>query len=125
MKNWMINTIIDELEELEDTTIETQYAGDSIFERASIDGSFTMSHQKAWDWVNKYHDDLRFFLPEHWEYITSNPLTETEAFMVEVMIEYTSEIMCQVIENLEITSDTIKLDRAMLSQIEVELGKIK
>lgn len=71
-----------------------------------------MSHQKAWDWVIKYHDDLRFFLPEHWEYITSNPVTETEA-----------EIMCQVIENLEI--DTIKLDRAMLSQIEVELGKIK
>lgn len=125
MKNWMINTIIDELEELEDTTIETQYAGDSIFERASIDGSFTMSHQKAWDWVIKYHDDLRFFLPEHWEYIISNPLTETEAFMVEVMIEYTSDIMYQVFENLEITDASIKLDRAMLTQIEVELGNIK
>lgn len=125
MKNWMIDTIIDELEELEDTEIEVQSAGYSIFECANVNGTYTMNRQEAWEWVNKYQDDLRFFIPDHKDYITANPITDTEAFMVQVMMEYTSNIMVEVFENLGIEDDTIKLDRAMLTQIEVELGNLE
>lgn len=125
MKNWMIDTIIDELEELEDTEIEVQSAGYSIFEYANVNGTYTMNRQEAWEWVNKYQDDLRFFIPDHKDYITANPITDTEAFMVQVMMEYTSDIMVEVFENLGIEDDTIKLDRAMLTQIEVELGNLE
>lgn len=125
MKNWMIDTIINELEELEDTTIEVQSAGYSIFECANIDGTFTYSREKAWEWVDKYHRDLRFFISEHSEFITANPITNTEAFQIQVMMEYASDIMCQVFENLGIEDDTIQLTRETLTRIEIELGNLE
>lgn len=125
MKNWMIDTIINKLEELEDTTINVQSAGYDIFETANIDGTFTYNRENAWEWVNKYHEDLRFFIPEYSDFITANPLTDTEAFMVQVMMEYASNIMCQVFENLGIEDDTIILTRENLTKIGIELGNME
>lgn len=124
MKNWMIDTMINEMEELENTQIETQSAGYSIFEYANINGTYTMNRQEAWDWVNKYYMDLRFFIPDHEDYITANPITDTEAFMVQVMMEYASDIMVEVFCNLNIEDDTIRLTRENLTRIEVELGNL-
>lgn len=125
MKNWMIDTIINELEELENTEIEVQSAGYVIFECANIDGTFTMNRQEAWEWINKYRNDLRFFIPDHKDYITANPITDAEAFMVQVMIEYASDIMVEVFRNLGIEDDTIKLTRENLTRIEIELGNLE
>lgn len=124
MKNWIIDAMIDEMEELEDMEIETQSAGYSIFECANVNGTYTMSRQEAWEWVNKYYDDLRFFIPDHKSYITANPITDAEAFMVQVMMEYASDIMVKVFENLSIEDDTIRLTRENLTQIEIELGNL-
>lgn len=126
MKNWMIDTIINELENLEDTTIGTQSAGYDIFERANVDGTFTFNRESAWDWVNKHHRDLRFFIPEHSEFITANPITDPEAFQVQVMMEYTSDIMVQIFRNINMDEyDVIELNRENLARIEIELGNLK
>lgn len=125
MKNWMIDTTIDELEALEGTEIDTQSAGYSIFENANAEGSYTMSRQKAWDWVNKYRADLMWFIPDHEDIIIANPITNTEIFMVQVMMEYASDIMTTVFASMSIEEDTILLTRENLDKIESELDSMR
>lgn len=122
----MIDTIIDELEKLEGTTVGTQSAGYDIFERANFDGTFTYNREQSWEWVNRYHDDLRFFVLEHEEFITASPITDTEAFQVQVMMEYASDIMVEVFHNMNMDEyDTIELNRENLTRIEIELGNLE
>lgn len=120
LKNYVINEMIDKLEEMEDREIYGADLGYEIFSEANCNGSYTCNALEAENFIKENYseigevvEDIKFNLGA--EFIP-NPFTEAEKFQVVIMLEMSNALCSQcpfIDENwnnsIELTEENIKL----------------
>ena len=126
LKNFVIDAMIDELNEMEDREIYGADLGYEIFSVASRNGSYTCDAQESIDWIGKYFseigevvEDIKFNLGA--EFIP-NCFLQPEKFQVVIMLEMSNSLcgQCEFVNSnwnneIELTEENIKL---IISQLE-------
>ena len=126
LKNFVIDAMIDELNEMEDREIYGADLGYEIFSVASRNGSYTCSTIEAENFICKYFseigevvEDIKFSLGA--EFIP-NCFLQPEKFQVAIMLEMSSSLcgQCEFVNSnwnneIELTEENIKL---IISQLE-------
>lgn len=126
LKNFVIDAMIDELNEMEGREVYGADLGYEIFNVASRNGSYTCDAQEAENFIKENYseigdvvEDIKFSLGA--EFIP-NPFTEAEKFQVVIMLEMSNDFCAQcpfIDENwnneIELTKENIKL---IISQLE-------
>lgn len=126
LKNYVIDAMIDELNEMEGRTGYGCDLGYAIFEYANLDGTYTYSTKKSIEWIGKYFSEIGDIVDDikanTGENILPNPFNNPEAFQVVIMLEMSNAFCAQcpfIDENLnneiELTEENIKL---IISQLE-------
>lgn len=120
LKNFVIDAMIDELNEMEGRTVYGCDLGYEIFESANLDGTYTYSTQKSIEWIGEYFSEIGDIVDDikanTGENILPNPFNKPEAFQVVIMAEMSSVLCseCSFIEenwnnSIELTQENIKL----------------
>ena len=126
LKNFVIDAMIDELNEMEDREVYGADLGYEIFSEASCNGSYTCSTIEAENFICKYFseigevvEDIKFNLGA--EFIP-NCFLQSEKFQVVIMLEMSSSLcgQCEFVNinwnnEIELTEENIKL---IISQLE-------
>ena len=119
LKNWVIDEMIDNLNEMEDCEVYGCDLGYEIFSDANYNGSYTCSTHDAIEWIGKHFQELGEVVEEI-EFSLGkenicNPFLEPEKFMVICMLELSATYIaqCKIIDenwnnSLELTAETIK-----------------
>lgn len=119
LKQFMVDAITKELEEMEGMEVYGCDLGYQLFEEANINGSYTCNAYEAKQWIKEHFDeldevveDIKFNLGER---AVFNPFLEPEEFMVVCMLELSSTLIgqCQTVDEnwnntMELTAETIK-----------------
>lgn len=120
LKNFVIDAMIVELNEMEDREIYGADLGYEIFSEANCNGSYTCNALEAENFIKENYseigevvEDIKFNLGA--EFIP-NPFTEAEKFQVVIMLEMSNALCAQcpfIDENwnnsIELTEENIKL----------------
>ena len=126
LKNFVIDAMIDELNEMEGREIYGADIGYEIFDEANCNGSYTCSTIEAENFICKYFseigevvEDIKFNLGA--EFIP-NCFLQSEKFQVVIMLEMSNSLcgQCEFVNNnwnneIELTEENIKL---IISQLE-------
>ena len=126
LKNFVIDAMIDELNEMEDREIYGADLGYEIFSEANCNGSYTCSAIEAENFICKYFseigevvEDIKFNLGA--EFIP-NCFLQSETFQVVIMLEMSNSLcgQCEFVNTnwnneIELTEENIKL---IISQLE-------
>lgn len=126
LKNFVIDAMIDELNEMEGREIYGADLGYEIFSEANYNGSYTCSTIEAENFIRKYFseigevvEDIKFNLGA--EFIP-NCFLQSEKFQVVIMLEMSSSLcgQCEFVNTnwnneIELTEENIKL---IISQLE-------
>ena len=126
LKNFVIDAMIDELNEMEDREIYGADLGFEIFSEANCNGSYTCSAIEAENFICKYFseigevvEDIKFNLGA--EFIP-NCFLQPEKFQVVIMLEMSNSLcgQCEFVNTnwnneIELTEENIKL---IISQLE-------
>ena len=126
LKNFVIDAMIDELNEMEGREVYGADLGYEIFSVASRNGSYTCSTIEAENFICKYFseigevvEDIKFSLGA--EFIP-NCFLQPEKFQVAIMLEMSSSLcgQCEFVNSnwnneIELTEENIKL---IISQLE-------
>lgn len=126
LKNFVIDAMIDELNEMEGREIYGADLGFEIFSEANCNGSYTCSAIEAENFICKYFSeigevvkDIKFNLGA--EFIP-NCFLQSEKFQVVIMLEMSSSLcgQCEFVNTnwnneIELTEENIKL---IISQLE-------
>ena len=126
LKNYVIDAMIDELNEMEDREIYGADLGYEIFSEANCNGSYTCNAIEAENFICKYFseigevvEDIKFNLGA--EFIP-NCFLQSEKFQVVIMLEMSNSLcgQCEFVNNnwnneIELTEENIKL---IISQLE-------
>ena len=126
LKNYVIDAMIDELNEMEDREIYGADLGFEIFSEANCNGSYTCSAIEAENFICKYFseigevvEDIKFNLGA--EFIP-NCFLQSEKFQVVIMLEMSNSLcgQCEFVNSnwnneIELTEENIKL---IISQLE-------
>ena len=129
LKNWMLEAIKDELDNLDEgrEIIGAEFAYE-LFESYNIDGSYTYSTYEAKEWIKEYFDELGEIVEEIQDNLGAecvpNVFDNPEAFMVAVILEYTSGLLaqCEIIEDN--WNDGIIITNEVVNKIKKELDEI-
>ena len=120
LKNFVIDAMIDRLNEMEGRTVYGADLGYEIFDEANCNGSYTCNAQEAENFIKDNYseigdvvEDIKFSLGA--EFIP-NPFTEVEKFQVVIMLEMSNAFcaQCPFIDDnwnnsIELTEENIKL----------------
>ena len=120
LKNFVIDAMIDRLNEMEGRTVYGVDLGYEIFDEANCNGSYTCNAQEAENFIKDNYseigdvvEDIKFSLGA--EFIP-NPFTEAEKFQVVIMLEMSNAFcaQCPFIDDnwnnsIELTEENIKL----------------
>ena len=126
LKNFVIDAMIDELNEMEGREIYGADIGYEIFDEANCNGSYTCSTIEAENFICKYFseigevvEDIKFNLGA--EFIP-NCFLQSEKIKVVIMLEMSNSLcgQCEFVNNnwnneIELTEENIKL---IISQLE-------
>ena len=126
LKNYVIDAMIDELNEMEGREVYGADLGYEIFSEANCNGSYTCSTIEAENFICKYFseigevvEDIKFNLGA--KYIP-NCFLQSEKFQVVIMLEMSSSLcgQCEFVNinwnnEIELTEENIKL---IISQLE-------
>ena len=126
LKNFVIDAMIDRLNEMEGREIYGADIGYEIFDEANCDGSYTCSTIEAENFICKYFseigevvEDIKFNLGA--EFIP-NCFLQPKKFQVVIMLEMSNSLcgQCEFVSNnwnneIELTEENIKL---IISQLE-------
>ena len=126
LKNYVIDAMIDELNEMEDREIYGADLGYEIFSEANCNGSYTCNAIEAENFICKYFseigevvEDIKFNLGA--EFIP-NCFLQSEKFQVVIMLEMSNSLcgQCEFVNTnwnneIELTEENIKL---IISQLE-------
>lgn len=127
LKNWTIEAIMAELEELEGQEVYGADLGYKVFERYNVDGSYTYSTNEAIKWIGEFFSEIGDVTDnleeEGLEY--PNPFKEPETFQLVVMLNVASEILGQCETVTAFWDDEFILDNTTIKQITKELETIK
>lgn len=129
LKNWMIEAIMAELEELEGQEVYGADLGYKVFERYNVDGSYTYSTNEAKEWVKEYFDELGEIVEEIKDNLGAecipNVFDNVEAFQVVIILEYANNLLaqCETVDNG--WNDEIEMTEETIEKIKEELETIK
>ena len=126
LKNFVIDAMIDELNEMEGREVYGADLGFEIFSEANCNGSYTCSAIEAENFICKYFseigevvEDIKFNLGA--EFIP-NCFLQSEKFQVVIMLEMSNSLcgQCEFVNSnwnneIELTKENIKL---IISQLE-------
>jgi hypothetical protein len=129
LKNFVIDAMIVELNEMEDREIYGADLGYEIFETANCNGSYTCDAQEAKEFIKDYFEsigevveDIKFNLGAE---NIPNPFTESERFQVVIMLEISSSLIAQVSVVDENWNNEFTLTKETLEKITKELEEMK
>ena len=120
LKNFVIDAMIVELNEMEDREIYGADLGYEIFDEANCNGSYTCDAQEAKEFIKDYYEDIGDVV-ESIEFnlgkgSVCNCFNEPEKFQVQIMLEMSNALCAQcpfIDENwnnsIELTEENIKL----------------
>jgi hypothetical protein len=129
LKNFVIDAMIVELNEMEDREIYGVDLGYEIFETANCDGSYTCDAQEAKEFIKDYFEsigevveDIKFNLGAE---NIPNPFTESERFQVVIMLEMSSSLIAQVSIVDDNWNNEFTLTKKVIEKITKELEEMK
>jgi hypothetical protein len=129
LKNFVIDAMIVELNEMEDREIYGADLGYEIFETANCNGSYTCDAQEAKEFIKDYFEsigevveDIKFNLGTE---NIPNPFTESERFQVVIMLEMSSSLIAQVSIVDENWNNEFTLTKETIEKITKELEEMK
>ena len=129
LKNFVIDAMIVELNEMEDREIYGADLGYGIFETANCNGSYTCDAQEAKEFIKDYFEsigevveDIKFNLGAE---NIPNPFTESERFQVVIMLEMSSSLIAQVSIVDENWNNEFMLTKEVIEKITKELEEMK
>lgn len=128
LKNFVIDAMIDELNEMEDREIYGADLGYEIFSEANCNGSYTCDAQESIDWIGKYFSEIGDVV-ESIEFnlgkgSVCNCFNEPEKFQVQIMLEVSSYLcnQCALVNvnwnnEIKLTEKNIKLITSRLEKL--------
>ena len=129
LKNFVIDAMIDELNEMEGREIYGADLGYEIFSVANCNGSYTCDAQEAKEFIKDYFEsigevveDIKFNLGAE---NIPNPFTESERFQVVIMLEMSSSLIAQVSIVDENWNNEFTLTKEVIEKITKELEEMK
>ena len=129
LKNFVIDAMIVELNEMEDREVYGADLGYEIFETANCNGSYTCDAQEAKEFIKDYFEsigevveDIKFNLGTE---NIPNPFTESERFQVVIMLEMSSSLIAQVSVVDENWNNEFTLTKETIEKITKELEEMK
>lgn len=126
LKNFVIDAMIDELNEMEGREVYGADLGYEIFNVSSCNGSYTCDAQESIDWIGKYFSEIGKVV-ESIEFnlgkgSVCDCFNEPEKFQVQIMLEMSGYLcgQCEFVNNnwnneIELTEENIKL---IINQLE-------
>lgn len=129
LKNFVIDAMIDELNEMEDREIYGADLGYEIFETANCDGSYTCNAQEAKEFIKDYYEDIGDVV-ESIEFnlgkgSVCNCFNEPEKFQVQIMLEMSSSLIAQVSIVDDNWNNEFTLTKETIEKITKELEEMK
>lgn len=129
LKNFVIDAMIDELNEMEDREIYGADLGYEIFETANCNGSYTCDAQEAKEFIKDYYEDIGDVV-ESIEFnlgkgSVCNCFNEPEKFQVQIMLEMSSSLIAQVSIVDENWNNEFTLTKETIEKITKELEEMK
>ena len=129
LKNFVIDAMIVELNEMEDREIYGADLGYEIFDEANCNGSYTCDAQEAKEFIKDYFEsigevveDIKFNLGAE---NIPNPFTESERFQVVIMLEMSSSLIAQVSVVDANWNNEFTLTKETIEKITKELEEMK
>jgi len=129
LKNFVIDAMIDELNEMEDREIYGADLGYEIFEEANCNGSYTCDAQEAKEFIKDYYEDIGDVV-ESIEFnlgkgSVCNCFNEPEKFQVQIMLEMSSSLIAQVSIVDDNWNNEFTLTKEVIEKITKELEEMK
>lgn len=129
LKNFVIDAMIDELNEMEGKEIYGADLGYEIFETANCNGSYTCDAQEAKEFIKDYYEDIGDVV-ESIEFnlgkgSVCNCFNEPEKFQVQIMLEMSSSLIAQVSIVDENWNNKFTLTKETIEKITKELEEMK
>ena len=123
--NYVIDCIIDRIDDWEDMTVYPCDFGWELFENENASGSATYDAEEAKNWIKQYFDTIggvaESIIFGIGADFLANPFVEPEKFMVQIMLEVSSMLVgqCEIMEQnwnneLELSEDVIATFKAQL-----------
>lgn len=128
LKNFVIDAMIDELNEMEGREIYGAELGYEIFSVANCNGSYTCDAQESIEWIGKYFSEIGEVV-ESIEFnlgkdSVCNCFNEPEKFQVQIMLEMSNYLcgQCSLVNinwnnEIELTEKNIKLIISRLEKL--------
>lgn len=133
MKNYVIDLLLNELENYEDTKVYACELDYTLLEGYNIDGSITYNTYEAKEWIKEHYDDIGEFL-ENYSFCVGNDnlsslaidiFTNPEKAMVIICLEKANEILSSLDFVKENWDNEIILNTKNISKIEKGLKDLK
>lgn len=129
LKNFVIDAMIVELNEMEDREIYGADLGYEIFETANCNGSYTCDAQEAKEFIKDYYEDIGDVV-ESIEFnlgkgSVCNCFNEPEKFQVQIMLEMSSSLIAQVSIVDDNWNNEFTLTKEVIEKITKELEEMK
>ncbi len=134
MKEYIIDILKYKLDSYQGSSRHTSDLAFLLLEEANINGSFTCSRYEAKEWIKEYFDDIEEFIEDLMELdglmgyqniITANPFTESEKFQVQIIIEFSINLLskCKTIDKN--WDKEITLTKSIINKIKKELDELE
>jgi hypothetical protein len=126
--NYVIDCIIDRIDDWEDITVYPCDFGWQLFEQENSNGSATYNTEDAKEWIKQYFDTIggvaeNIIFGIGADFL-ANPFVEPEKFMVQIMLEVSSMLVgqCEIMDQnwndeLELTEEVIKTFKSQLEAL--------
>ena len=129
LKNFVIEAMIVELNEMEDREIYGADLGFEIFGTANCNGSYTCDAQEAKEFIKDYFESIGEVV-ESIEFnlgkgSVCNCFNEPEKFQVQIMLEMSSSLIAQVSVVDENWNNEFTLTKKTIEKITKELEEMK
>lgn len=131
LRNWIINAMIEKLEEMEGQEVYGCDLGYTIFEEANVNGSYTCNAYRAMEWIKEYFSDLgeivEYIKDNLGENSVPNVFDKPEPFQVVIMLDCSQYLIscCEFVQdnwndNMELTAENIKVICGQLEALKAD-----
>ena len=125
LEKWILDLIGERLDELAEWKSEN-YGCDlayKLFEQENVNGSYFCNRYKTQEWIKENFIDLGYFLDElcEPEIINANPFSESEKFMVQIMLEMSAHLLGKSKTVNSFWNDEKTMTKTLAKKIKTEL----
>ena len=130
VKEYVINQLLDKLDDYEDTECYGCDLGYTLYEGENADGVIFYSTYESKEWIKEYWDDLDEIIEElnfqfGTEYMSKfNPISEPDKFVLIVVIEVASYLIGQCKTVDKNWNNRFKLTKTNINKIKKELKEM-